>query len=527
MSRIIILLVLGCLLNSSLNAQNSLENILSQQHDSIAELELTEVSLLMTLPMGYASNQWQASLNLNKDRAIERIDLVYTAYHAPQYDQYALNQRRLRKLKAVCSSCFEKNVKWNVIAQKGCNSKADCKEYFHGFLIYYQNQPTVDEEISYLDEVFKELDFAKVTGKTDDFFRLGELDRAPSFSGGQVEERRYFNRNLKYPESAKERGKQGTVLILMSVNEKGEVIDAELMRGFDGECDQEALRLVNEMPSLNPGIIGEDFVNAKVKITIPFDLNKKRPNSEYIYYDTYWEEERREVHGKPKDPPFATGGSVIENDLFVKVFERNYRWDSMAVVVDLTGSMSPFTAQLLMWLYEDLIRQSNRVRHLSFFNDGDGMMDQLKIVGKTGGIYHLNEGNFSDLKATVRKTMRAGRGGDLPENNVEASLEAMKSCQNCGNFILVSDNLASPRDLALAKELKKPLRIIICGALGGVNPAYLDLAYKTKGSIHTADDDIKALWELEIGDELEFSGRTYILQEEGFNFKKEESEIEN
>jgi TonB family protein len=518
-----LLFLILSLLPFVLNAQQSIESIQKFKEDTIARLDIAPNEMTLILPMSYASSNWQ-KIKQYKDQKIQKVELIYTAYHAPSYDQFALNQRRLKGLKDIYPACFQSGIEWQLIAQKGCNSKEECADYFHGFIIHYQTEPKVEEEIAYLDEVLKDLNFTKATAKTDGFYRIGELDQSPSFIGGQVEERRYFNRNLKYPETAKEKAKQGTVLILMSVNEEGEVIDAELMRGFDGECDQEALRLIKEMPKLNPGVIGEEFVNAKVKITVPFELTPKAPKTDYIYYDTYWEEEKRPINGRPKDPPFSTGGMIVENDLFIKIFQRNYSWDSLAVIVDLTGSMSPFTAQLMMWLYEDIMFKSHRVRHLTFFNDGDGKEDKLKLLGKAGGIYHLDAANFSELKATVKKVMRAGRGGDLPENNVEASLAAMQSCQNCGTYVLISDNQASPRDLALAEKLNKPLRIIICGATGGVNPAYLDLAYQSKGSIHTADDDINAIWELEVGDEMIFAGRKYLLKENGFELINNEKE---
>ncbi len=55
--------------------------------------------------------------------------------------------------------------------------------------------------------------------------------------------------------------------------------------------------------------------------------------------------------------------------------------------------------------------------------------------------------------------------------------------------MLVADD--SPvRDMALLKRIKKPIHVIFCGTVKGINSEYLKIAYQTKGSIHTANSDL-------------------------------------
>ena len=46
---------------------------------------------------------------------------------------------------------------------------------------------------------------------------------------------------------------------------------------------------------------------------------------------------------------------------------------------------------------------------------------------------------------------------------------------------------------------KVPVHIVLCGTESGVNEDYLEIAYKTKGSIHTIEQDIDDLAQLADG----------------------------
>jgi len=77
----------------------------------------------------------------------------------------------------------------------------------------------------------------------------------------------YLGENLHYPEKARLRNKEGRVLVKFVVNEDGSISDAELLRGFNDECDEEALRVVRNMPNWIPGKV--DGKNVKVYFTLP------------------------------------------------------------------------------------------------------------------------------------------------------------------------------------------------------------------------------------------------------------------
>lgn len=183
------------------------------------------------------------------------------------------------------------------------------------------------------------------------------------------------------------------------------------------------------------------------------------------------------------------------NDSVVSaVLNRNKNWKEMLVVCDITGSMSPYTTQLLAWY--KLNTGSGKVNNFVFFNDGDMQSNSNKIIGSTGGIYGTAANGFEPVMNTATKAMRNGFGGDCPENNLEALQYGLTNYGDAKEIIMIADNWATPRDLSLTEKINRPVRIIICGGFMGINPAYLDLARKTGGSVHTMESDLTDLAKL-------------------------------
>ena len=107
--------------------------------------------------------------------------------------------------------------------------------------------------------------------------------------------------------------------------------------------------------------------------------------------------------------------------------------------------------------------------------------------------------------------MRNGWGGDLPENDVEALLDAEKNAPFAERIIWVADNYSTPRDLNLLPKLKKPVSIIMCSSRGGVNTDYLNIARQLKASLHTLSTDLPDVSRLKDGDRVTVDERQYEL----------------
>lgn len=94
-----------------------------------------------------------------------------------------------------------------------------------------------------------------------------DMDPEPQFVGGKPELQRYLDANLRYPAKARESRKEGIVYVSFTVAESGKVENAKIVRSIGMGCDEEALRLVNEMPNWTPG--KEDGVIKALPVVIP------------------------------------------------------------------------------------------------------------------------------------------------------------------------------------------------------------------------------------------------------------------
>lgn len=190
--------------------------------------------------------------------------------------------------------------------------------------------------------------------------------------------------------------------------------------------------------------------------------------------------------------------------------ERNNNWKNMLIVTDLTGSMMPYSAQLIVWL--KLNDKNKRAKSFTFFNDGDDKLDINKTIGKTGGIYYTDYDDL-DQVINIAKTTRAnGSGGDAMENDIEAILKGIELSENIEEVILIADNNAAPKDFILSSQIKKPIKIILCGVNEYINPTYLTLARNTGGSIHTIEEDLVNLIQINEGEIINIEGASYLLK---------------
>ncbi len=201
--------------------------------------------------------------------------------------------------------------------------------------------------------------------------------------------------------------------------------------------------------------------------------------------------------------------SKMPDSTIFKVFDRNKSWNQMHVVADLTGSMSPYTAQLVIWF--QLNMKSNRLKQVTFFNDGDDKSQMDKKIGATGGIYMKEVSTYAEIRELAIKTMSAGNGGDGPENDIEALIAAARQNPNAKEFVLIADNLAPVKDLVLLGELKIPVRVVLCGTAYRINSQYLSIARATGGSVHTMEEDLHDLFKLSNGKTFTFQKKLYKI----------------
>ena len=64
----------------------------------------------------------------------------------------------------------------------------------------------------------------------------------------------YLSENLRYPAGARDSSIEGGVVLKYVINEDGNVTQTEVVKGIAGGCNQEAVRVISQMPKWSPAI---------------------------------------------------------------------------------------------------------------------------------------------------------------------------------------------------------------------------------------------------------------------------------
>ncbi len=214
-----------------------------------------------------------------------------------------------------------------------------------------------------------------------------------------------------------------------------------------------------------------------------------------------------------------TGAAISRDSTVIKVIARHPEWKDMLVVVDWTGSMYQYGAQLVLWHKQNLLYNQNQTRHMVFFNDGNMKKQQQKVIGKTGGIYCAAANELDKIVLTMEKVMLKGDGGDTKENDLEALLKAMQMLEGYQDVVLIADNKSDVRDIALLSMLDKPVHVILCGIEEDnyINTDYVKIAYQSGGSLHTISEDLEELRELKPGERMAIGNMKYEIKNGGIS----------
>ncbi len=75
--------------------------------------------------------------------------------------------------------------------------------------------------------------------------------KLPCFNGGKSKMYAYLASNLKYSKLARENGVKGKVLVRFVIKKDGSVADVEIIKSVSTLLNDEAIRLVSNMPKLD------------------------------------------------------------------------------------------------------------------------------------------------------------------------------------------------------------------------------------------------------------------------------------
>lgn len=123
------------------------------------------------------------------------------------------------------------------------------------------------------DEIIKWIEGG--IGDASDTTIYSSPDVKPEYPGGEAAQIAFLQKNIRYPQEAKEKNQQGTAYISFVVEKDGKLTHFEVYRGVKDapSLDAEALSVVSQFPDYTPGKTGGNPVRTKMVVPVKFVLN--------------------------------------------------------------------------------------------------------------------------------------------------------------------------------------------------------------------------------------------------------------
>lgn len=96
------------------------------------------------------------------------------------------------------------------------------------------------------------------------------VDIKPEFPGGGCCMIKYINDHRQYPKEAYSSGIQGRVTCSFVVNIDGSISNISVIKGVENSLNEEAIRVISEMPTWTPGKKDGQCVPVRVVYAVPF-----------------------------------------------------------------------------------------------------------------------------------------------------------------------------------------------------------------------------------------------------------------
>ena len=98
------------------------------------------------------------------------------------------------------------------------------------------------------------------------------VEQPAEFVGGLEGFYKWVQKNLRYPASARRMALEGKVFVKFVIEPTGVISNVEVVKGFNGECDKEAQRVISIMPKWKPGRQSGRAVRQSYQLPIAFKL---------------------------------------------------------------------------------------------------------------------------------------------------------------------------------------------------------------------------------------------------------------
>lgn len=182
----------------------------------------------------------------------------------------------------------------------------------------------------------------------------------------------FINRNIIYPDSAKNARVEGAVVISFAITEEGQVADPHLLRSLGYGCDEEALRVIGIMPTWTPAYNKTTPIRVRLSLPIYFSLKSFDDKYKPKVFNLTW----GKAYGDYLNPELVeelVNEPVTVRDAFgkpykVEVLKFLYEYKSKVItLVSADGTLDKKMAKMLKKL-----KPGSKLTVIATIEDGAG-----------------------------------------------------------------------------------------------------------------------------------------------------------
>ncbi len=219
----------------------------------------------------------------------------------------------------------------------------------------------------------------------------------------------------------------------------------------------------------------------------------------------------KKVASKDQEAVAANPEYYAANNQEIKamLYRNKDQWTAKRIIANIDCSMYQYLDELMVWNYSDEQEQNNNSYWL--FNGFQNNSKPSGLGNDRRGIFYVPNNDVAGFCNTVDKIVNFNCGGNRLENVVEALILGAKDKSPEEELLFIADNYSDVSDLNKLRELHVPVRVLLTASEYGVNEHYLEIAYRTGGSVHTIHEDIPSrhLQALKDGEQLQVGKYRY------------------
>ncbi|ADB42147.1 TonB family protein [Spirosoma linguale] len=228
----------------------------------------------------------------------------------------------------------------------------------------------------------------------DEIFMV--VEKQPEFPGGIRALYQYLARNLRYPVEARQNKVQGRVYVKFIIDKTGAIRELRVLKGIGGGCDEEAIRVMSQMPNWIPGEQQGKPVSVMYNLPIQFSLEKNT-------------EDKRTGQVTPSQ-------NLDSEQSTVNILDKNKNGGLIGYNDMMVGSRTRFSRLPL-----DSLRKPGEVHARANITirgnlTGEDPLFIIDGIEAKSGISHLNPNNIDNV--TVLKGESAAVYGEKGKNGV-------------------------------------------------------------------------------------------------------------